>query len=115
MPSASISPILSAGSTLGYYDASFVKIRSINLAYNFSDALTKKLKMSAVKLYVTATNPFILFAPYLDKGGIDPEPSGQGSSGLVGGGPGNISSRNLNIRLATPSTKGIIFGANISF
>ncbi|MFY7889981.1 MAG: SusC/RagA family TonB-linked outer membrane protein, partial [Spirosomataceae bacterium] len=115
MPSASISPILSAGSTLGYYDASFVKIRSINLAYNFSDALIKKLKMSAVKLYVTATNPFILFAPYLDKGGIDPEPSGQGSSGLVGGGPGNISSRNLNIRLATPSTKGIIFGANISF
>lgn len=115
MPSASISPIISAGSTLGYYDASFVKIRSINLAYNFSDALIKKLKMSAVKIYVTATNPFILFAPYLDKGGIDPEPSGQGSSGLVGGGPGNISSRNLNIRLTTPSTQAAILGANISF
>jgi TonB-linked SusC/RagA family outer membrane protein len=115
MPSASISPIISAGSTLGYYDASFVKIRSINLAYNLPETLLKKMKMSGVKVYATATNPFILFAPYLDKGGIDPESSGQGSSGLVGGGPGNISSRNLNVRLTTPTTKGIIFGANISF
>lgn len=112
---ANPSPVGAAWSTLGYYDATFVKIRSINLGYNLPESLLKAIKASSVKIYFTASNPFILFAPYIQAGGIDPEPSGQGSSGLVGGGPGNISGRNLNIRLTTPSTRSFIVGMNVTF
>jgi hypothetical protein len=49
------------------------------------ESLLKAIKASSVKIYFTASNPFILFSPYVQAGGIDPEPSGQGSSGLVGG------------------------------
>ncbi len=112
---ANPSPVGAAWSTLGYFDATFLKVRSINLGYNLPASLLKVIKASSVKLYFTASNPFILFSPYIQAGGIDPEPSGQGSNGLVGGGPGNISGRNLNIRLTTPSTKSFIFGMNVTF
>ncbi len=112
---ANQSPVGSAWSTLGYYDASFVKIRSINLGITLPEWLLKSIKAKSAKIYLTASNPFILFSPYIKAGGIDPEPSGQGSSGLVGGGPGNISSRNLNIRLTTPSTKSFMIQLNVTF
>lgn len=60
-------------STLRYFDGSFVKIRNINLGYNFSDQLAQKLQLKGLRLYVSALQPFI-FAPYRQKEkGIDPE------------------------------------------
>ncbi len=37
-------PIGTDLTTLGYYDASFIKLRSVNLGYNFSNKVLKKLE-----------------------------------------------------------------------
>lgn len=61
------------GSTLRYFDGSFVKIRNINLGYTFPDQMVQKLKLKTLRLYLSAQQPFI-FAPYRQKEkGIDPE------------------------------------------
>ena len=114
MPSAQMSSPSEAVSTLGYFDATFVRIRSINLGYAFSNALTKRLNAQSMRVYLTAQNPFILFSPYVNAGGIDPEPTGTGTSGFVGG-ASNISSRALTITLSTPPTRAIIVGVNLTF
>lgn len=59
--------------TLRYFDGSFVKIRNINLGYNFSPALTKKMHFQNLRVYASIQQPFI-FAPYRqNEKGIDPE------------------------------------------
>jgi TonB-dependent starch-binding outer membrane protein SusC len=103
-----------AWTTLGYFDASFVKVRSINLGYNLKSAWAKHIKAKSIRVYATAQNPFILFSPYVKAGGIDPEPTGVGNQGISN--PGNISgNRGLTIGLTTPSTRTFMFGLNASF
>lgn len=61
------------GSTLQYFDGSFVKIRSINLGYTFSPKMIKSIRAQSLRLYVTAQDPF-MYSPYVSKfNGIDPE------------------------------------------
>jgi len=61
------------GSTLRYFDGSFVKIRNINLGYSFPDQIAQTIKLKGLRLYVSAQQPFI-FASYRQKEkGIDPE------------------------------------------
>ena len=52
-------------------DASFLKLRSITVRYNFTQALLKKLRIKAFSAYLTAEN-LITFTKYL---GQDPEVS----------------------------------------
>jgi TonB-linked SusC/RagA family outer membrane protein len=100
--------------TLGYYDASFIKMRSINLGYTFSNNLVSKLKASAVRAYISVLNPFVLYSPYMRKsGGVDPEATGTGNQGIQN--PGNLSARALTIGLNTPPTRTFNIGLNISF
>ena len=44
------------GSTLAYFDGSFVKLRNVQLGYNLPDALTSKLGMSRLRFYVSGQN-----------------------------------------------------------
>ena len=61
------------GSTLQYFDGTFVKVRNVNLGYTFSPALYGKLKLSGLRVYASVQQPFI-FATYRSKyKGIDPE------------------------------------------
>lgn len=61
------------GSTLTYFDGSFVKIRSVNLGYTLPAAWIAPLRTESIYVYVNAQNPFI-FSPYVQKEkGIDPE------------------------------------------
>jgi len=61
------------GSTLSYFDGSFVKIRNINLGYTFPAALAQTLRAQSLRVYVSVQNPFV-FSPYTSKyNGIDPE------------------------------------------
>lgn len=83
-------------SVLGYFDGSFVKIRSISLGYNLDQSLIKRIGAKNFRVYATAADPFILFSPYRRAGGIDPE-----GSGTVG--------------IDTPPTWSLIFGINMSF
>lgn len=61
------------GSTLQYFDGTFVKVRNVNLGYSFAPAIYEKLKLSGLRLYTSVQQPFI-FATYRSKyKGIDPE------------------------------------------
>ncbi|WP_442588724.1 SusC/RagA family TonB-linked outer membrane protein [Pedobacter sp. AW31-3R] len=107
------SPLTSdAGSTLGYFDASFLKVRTITLGYNLSQTWAKRIGAQNLRIYCSSQNPFILFSPYVRAGGVDPEATGLGNQGVQN--PGNISSRALTIGVTTPSTKSIIAGINIT-
>lgn len=102
-----------AGTTLGYYDASFIKVRSINFGYSFSSKLAKKLGAQKFKVYVAAQNPFLLYSPYVKAGGVDPEPNGVGNQGVSN--PGNINGKALTIGTATPPTRSFLAGLNVIF
>lgn len=100
--------------TLGYYDAGFLKIRSMTLGYNVpKEWLQKNLGMNSARIYFTAQNPFTLFSEYMKEGGVDPEATGTGNQGS--GYSGAIQSRHLTIGLNTPPTRSFIFGLNLSF
>ncbi len=61
------------GSTLSYFDGTFVKIRNINLGYNFSSKVVEKLGLQSLNLYVSIQNP-VWFSSYVRNDfGIDPE------------------------------------------
>lgn len=106
-------------STLAYYDASFVRVRSINLGYNIPATIAGKIGAQSLRVYFTARNPFLLYAPYVTKwNGVDPEPTGQGSTGIVSTGAGfrtNGENQNLVISASTPPTRSFILGINVTF
>jgi TonB-linked SusC/RagA family outer membrane protein len=52
-------------------DGSYLRVRNITLGYNFTTALTGRLKLSAARLYLSAQNPFT-FTKYI---GYNPEVS----------------------------------------
>jgi TonB-dependent starch-binding outer membrane protein SusC len=67
-------PIYSTGTgdlystSLGYQQASFIKIRNISASYNFTPKLLKKTTMSSLRVYVQIANPGMLFSKikYMD-------------------------------------------------
>ncbi len=65
------------GSTLRYVDGGFVKLRNITFGYNFPKAITEKIKVSNLRLYVTAQNPLV-WSNYKI---FDPERAGDINSG----------------------------------
>jgi TonB-linked SusC/RagA family outer membrane protein len=104
------------GSVLGYYDATFVKVRSINLGYSFSPGLLTKSGLNSLRVYFTAQNPFIIYSPFVKAGlGFDPEGTGTGGALPSQGGVGSAPARAITIGLATPSTRQFIFGLNLRF
>lgn len=105
--------------TLAYYDASFAKVRSINFGYTLPKSVASRIKASNVRVYVTAQNPMLLWSPYVTKhNGVDPEPTGQGATGIVATG-GNFRTGGTNpalvISASTPPTRSYIFGMNLTF
>ena len=107
-----------AWQTLGYYDASFVKVRSINFGYTVPQKYISKIRIKALRIYFTAQNPFLLYAPYVTKwNGVDPEPTGTGTIGGVGT-PDNLRTTGNNPALvigpSTPPTRSFLFGINIT-
>lgn len=119
-PSSSISPVSTAWTTLGYYDATFVKLRSINLGYTFSTATLKKISAQSIRVYATVDNVGTFFSPYMKQTGIDPTGTNLGNAGVSN--PGNLraSSNNngngtITISASTPLTRSLIVGVNLSF
>jgi TonB-linked SusC/RagA family outer membrane protein len=91
-------------SLLGYFDGSFVKIRTISLGYNLSPSFTKRLGVKTARLYTTVEDPFILFSPFVNKyGGLDPETAGNASSPSI-----------ATLNVDTPPNWSFIFGINVS-
>ncbi|WP_228851425.1 SusC/RagA family TonB-linked outer membrane protein [Aegicerativicinus sediminis] len=106
-------------STLGYFDGSYLKIRTLTLGYNFSQDLLERIGIQRLRLYATAQNPFVLFSPFHDESGLDPEIT---NSGVVNGNrqntavnTGNISPGIPTIGTNVPSTRNYLLGLNITF
>ena len=99
-------------STLGYFDASYLKIRTITLGYDFS----KLFPNSDINLraYFTVQNPFVLFSPYYDESGMDPETNSYGNENAAVPLSGNLR-RILTLGTNTPSTRNYVFGVNFTF
>lgn len=105
-------------STLSYQDGSFIKIRTIDLGYNFSSNLLGKAGIQSLRAYVSAQNPFILWAPMVrDNLGIDPEGNGSGNSvPTQGGGITSVpNNRTITVGMGVPPTRQVIFGVNLRF
>lgn len=92
-------------STLFLYDASFVRLRELTLAYRLTQAQTKKLGLKGARIFVTGMN-LLTFSKYP---GGDPEIARDFENATV---------RNLspNITYLTPpQPRSIIFGLNVNF
>ena len=103
------------GSTLGYFNAGYLKFRTITLGYNFENLKAiKDLGISRLRLYASVQNPFVLFSPYNNESGLDPETnSWSNENTAVGYSFG--SHRMPIIGYNTPATRNFLFGLNVTF
>lgn len=93
-------------SSLLYFDGSFIKVRNINLGYNFPSSIASKMKMESLRVFTSIQQPFI-FAEYRSKyKGIDPETFVDGEQGV---GAGDV---NANV---APAIRTITIGLNVKF
>ncbi|MBX2963155.1 MAG: TonB-dependent receptor [Cyclobacteriaceae bacterium] len=102
---------LKYANTLGYFDASYLKIRTITLGYDFS-----RLKNSNTNLrvYFTAENPFVMFSPFHRESGMDPETNSLGNENAAVPLSQNLS-RILTLGTNTPTTRNYLIGVNFTF
>ena len=106
------------GSTLGYFDASYLKIQTITLGYNFNQKWIKKAGFEKLRLYGTIQNPIVLFSPYNKQSGMDPQANSFGTDNSNSAVPytsGTAQSRLLTVGYNTPSTHNYILGINLTF
>jgi len=97
--------------TMSYFDASFLKIRTITLGYDLSRSLIKNSDIK-MRMYFTAQNPFVMFSPYHDESGLDPETNSFGNENQAAG---SYPRRILTVGFNTPSTRNYILGVNLTF
>ncbi|MGO4877852.1 SusC/RagA family TonB-linked outer membrane protein [Pedobacter psychrotolerans] len=100
------------GSTLGYFDASFLKIRTISLGYDFNRDLIKNSKVR-LRMYLTVQNPFVMFSPYYSESGMDPETNSYGDENAAV--TNTYQRRFLTVGTNTPSTRNYVAGLNLTF
>ncbi len=101
------------GSTLMYFDASYLKFRAISLGYNFSRSV---IKSSAIqfRMYATVQNPFVMFSPYHKASGMDPETNSYGNQNAAVPLSYNLR-RILTIGTNAPATRTFLVGLNLTF
>jgi TonB-linked SusC/RagA family outer membrane protein len=101
------------GSTLGYFDASYLKVRTITLGYNVPKDWLKRLSVSNLRIYATAQNPFTLFSPYYSESGMDPETNSYGDENQAV--TTSLKPRLLIVGTNSPSSRNYLFGINLTF
>jgi len=102
---------LKYANTMGYFDASYLKIRTITLGYDFKQLRDRNINL---RVYFTAQNPFVMFSPYHRESGMDPETNSFGNENAAVNLSDNLR-RVLTLGTNTPSTRNYIFGVNFSF
>ena len=99
-------------STLSYFNASYLKIRTVTLGYNFNQKWLKFAGIEKLRLYATVQNPLVLFSAYHNQSGMDPETNSYGNQNQA---VSSYNSRTLIIATNTPSTQNYLMGINITF
>lgn len=108
------------GTTMGYFDASYLKIQTITLGYNVEPKWVKKAGVDRLRVYATVQNPFVFFSPYHNESGMDPEPNARGNDGSFSASSQfNANNSALNriyvVGTNTPNTRNWLFGLNLTF
>ncbi|MBS9522750.1 TonB-dependent receptor [Litoribacter alkaliphilus] len=103
------------GSTLGYFDASYLKFRTITLGYNFDQSgnWMTAAGISRFRIYGAVQNPFVLFSPFNRETGMDPETNSFADQNTAV--QGSMPSRLLTIGTNSPATRNFIVGVNLTF
>ena len=104
------------GSTLGYFDGSYVKLKTITLGYNLNKDWIKTAGMERLRLYCTIQNPWVIYSPYHKQSGMDPETNSYANDGanMAVAYATNLS-RLLTVGYNTPQSRNFILGLNITF
>lgn len=101
------------GSTLGYFDGSYLKIGTITLGYNLAAIpALKRAGIDRLRLYATAQNPFVFFSEFTNECGLDPEPNAYGNQYQA---VSSYHSWQKVIGTNTPNTRNYILGVNLTF
>ncbi len=103
------------GNTLGYFDASYLKIRALTLGYNIENINgIKNAGFDRLRIYFTVQNPFVMFSPYNKESGMDPETNSYGNENAAVPLSYNLR-RLLTIGTNTPTTRNYLFGLDLAF
>jgi TonB-linked SusC/RagA family outer membrane protein len=101
------------GGLMGYFDATYLKIRALTLGYNLGGVkwVKDKLGVQQLRVYATVQNPFVLFSPYHKESGMDPETNSYGNENVA------VAGRRSQLMIGTnaPSTRNYMFGLNLTF
>lgn len=101
------------GSTLGYFDSSYWKVRNITLGYNFEkQAWLTRMGVQSLRAYLSVQNPFIICSPFHKETGLDPETNSYGNENVAV--TEGIQKRFLTVGTNSPSTRNYLFGINLS-
>lgn len=100
------------GSTLGYFDGSYLKVRTLSLGYNFENNSWIQ-NIGQLRVYATVQNPFVMFSPYHSESGMDPETNSYGDENAAV--TTTYKERLLTIGTNTPSTRNYLIGINLTF
>src|SRR5690606_23564151 len=103
------------GSTLGYFDGSYLKVRTITLGYNFEEKLLGNIGVERLRIYATVQNPFVLFSPFHKESGMDPETNSLGGQNSAVGAQGPFSGGIATIGANLPTTRNYMIGLNLTF
>lgn len=97
------------------FNSSYFKIKEIQLGYTVPSEVTRRLKISSLRIYASLED-FFVFTKYP---GIDPESMGGTQNGemlVIPGGPTLSLGGGLSVdRVQYPAMKQVVFGINLSF
>ena len=103
------------GSTLGYFNASYLKVQTLSLGYNFSNmSWAKNAGINRLRLYFLVQNPFVMFSPYYKQTGMDPQTNSYGDQNAAVPYGASLH-RILTVGTNTPETRNYLVGINLTF
>ena len=103
--------------SMGFFDASYLKINTISLGFNFPRRWMEAAGIAGLRIYATAQNPFVFFSPYHKESGLDPEPNSRygGEGAYMASGTNADLNRILVVGSNIPNTRNYLIGLNLTF